>query len=128
MLSTSLSSDTQPTETGFSEDPSTLHMPGPARTKHEKGRDFPPAGPEEGIDQLRGRITRLVAKVNRLEAKARALSEEDAKLRLLLGEANDALAEAGVPYLQGNIRERINAFQVFQGLARLYPKSPDRSV
>jgi regulator of replication initiation timing len=84
--------------------------------------------PEEGIEQLRARISRLVVKVGKLEAKVRALSEEHTKLRLLLAEANAALAEAGVPYLQGNIRERINAYQVFHGLAKLYPKSPDRSV
>jgi|GEM_PF-4957183 hypothetical protein len=133
MLTTSISSDwlgqdPQPTETGFSEDSSTLHLSGPARMKHAKFHGLLPVEPEEGIEQLRARISRLVVKVGKLEAKVRALSEEHTKLRLLLAEANAALAEAGVPYLQGNIRERINAYQVFHGLAKLYPKSPDRSV
>jgi hypothetical protein len=59
-------------------------------------------------------ISRLLAMNTRLEARLRSLVTEREKLARLLDEADAALAAAGIPYLQDNIRERISAYQVFK--------------
>lgn len=58
--------------------------------------------------------TGLAAMIARLRARLRALTQERDGLVKLLDEADAALAKAGVPYQQGNIRERISAYQVFK--------------
>jgi len=60
-----------------------------------------------------GETSRLIAKLALLEARLRTLEDERDLLKVLLNEADAALAEAGVRYRQGNIRERISAYQVF---------------
>jgi len=57
-------------------------------------------------------LFRLITMNIRLETRLRNARRELDKVRKLLDEANAALAFAGVPYQQGNIRERISAYQV----------------
>jgi hypothetical protein len=52
----------------------------------------------------------------RLESRLRTLLKDRERLSRLLTEADAALAAAGVPYLQDNIRERISAYHVFHVL------------
>ena len=56
----------------------------------------------------------MVTMITRFDSRLRILAEELNRAEKLLDEANKALAEAGVPYRQGNIRERISAHQVFR--------------
>jgi hypothetical protein len=65
-------------------------------------------------DSYSSQISRLVAMNTRLETRLRVIIKERDNLDQLLREANAALADAGIPYKQGNIRERINAYQVFK--------------
>jgi len=57
---------------------------------------------------------RLISMVARSDARIHSLTEELKKVRELLDESNKALADAGIPYRQGNIRERISSYQVFR--------------
>ena len=61
-----------------------------------------------------GRTEYMVTMVTRFDSRLRILTDELNKVEKLLDDANKALAEAGVPYRQGNIRERISAHQVFR--------------
>jgi hypothetical protein len=65
-------------------------------------------------------ISRLLAMNSRLEARLRSLMKERERLTRLLDEADAALAAAGIPYLQDNIRERISAYQVFRNV-QIFP-------
>jgi hypothetical protein len=69
---------------------------------------------EPGGSQAAGQIPGLTAMIARQGARLRALARERDDLVKLLDEADAALAKAGVPYQQGNIRERISAYQVFR--------------
>lgn len=65
-------------------------------------------------------VSRLLAMNTRLEARLRSLMQEREKLARLLDEADAALAAAGIPYIQNNIRERISAYRVFKKV-RIFP-------
>lgn len=89
--------------------PSTLTGHAGSRTFHCH-RTLQARAPAAGGSQ----ISRLVAMNSRLEARLHALGREREKLARLLAEADAALAAAGIPYVQDNIRERISAWQVFR--------------
>ena len=92
--------------------------------------NIPPGHPYQRHFHLRGSTMVMTAPMNsqdcqtsrvmamnaRLEARLRILASERDKLEKLLDEANTALADAGIPYRQGNIRERINAYKVFKNV------------
>jgi len=61
---------------------------------------------------------RLITMNARLESRLRSTLKELDELRKFLDEANTALASAGVPYKEGNIRERISAYQVFKHIMK----------
>ena len=60
------------------------------------------------------RMEHLMAMVAHSDARIKVLTEELNKVEKLLDDASEALADAGIPYQQGNVRERINAYKVFK--------------
>jgi len=60
------------------------------------------------------KVDKIITMVTRFDTKLHSLAEELTEVRGLLDEANKALADAGIPFHQGNIRERISAYQVFR--------------